>query len=246
MLNDAFESMFYADDGFLYFNNDNVNPIAALENIDPNSGIKAHITEPKSKWNKKENKWLTDVKFVGRRHEPKELHPENTSLKSTLNGIMANATRTPHDYKFKIAEVFADAIKYDQETKDTINKNTLISSFPKNDQWLYSKYFGFISSRLYLGTDKNDSVKQDFHLKWEEGSWCDFHISRNKPYTVLNRIWLYTSDGDQIYLPHKFKFHTKSNDDPINIFNVSSYAALSLSIYMKRNKLGKFNKKVNW
>lgn len=90
---------------------------------------------------------------------------------------MANATRTPHEYKFTKATTYAEAIKYDAKEKGrivTCESNN--SSFSKNDLWINSKYFGFINSRLYAGTDGNNLTKQDFNLKWENGSWCDYKV----------------------------------------------------------------------
>ena len=57
-----------------------MDPKKELMLINPLSGIEAHIEEPKSRWIKKGGKWINDLKFLGRKFEPKELHPPSLTI----------------------------------------------------------------------------------------------------------------------------------------------------------------------
>lgn len=94
MLNKKVSSLFYADDGLLYSNSATSLDPQGLLNFSDESGIQAHLEEPKSKWIKRDGQWLTDKKFLGKRFEPYSLHPENKGLIHSQGGIIANATRT--------------------------------------------------------------------------------------------------------------------------------------------------------
>ena len=94
----------YADDG-LRFGKNQFNP---SEDLNPSieSGITIHNIAPKSQWVKQDGKWLTDLKFLGKKYLPNSLHPENEILNSYQGGLIANATRTPKNYKFEKARSF--------------------------------------------------------------------------------------------------------------------------------------------
>ena len=136
---------------------------------------------------------------------------------------MVNATRTPHEYKFTKAATYAEAIEYDAKKAKgrVVSCDSNNSSFSKNDSWINSRYFGFINSRLYIGTDGNNTTKQDFDLKWEKGSWCDSKVKGS------------------------FR-NLKVNKQGVNIFTISSHANLYLSKYMRKNNLGKYKKSAIW
>lgn len=81
---------------------------------------------------------------------------------------------------------FAAAIKYDHFKILALLKGKLFDegivfditaevhygSASNGDKRIDRIYFGYITSRLYLGTDENGKIKQDFKLKWKEDTWC--------------------------------------------------------------------------
>lgn len=74
MLTKGIPKVFYADDGLSMPKTKD--PVKELMEINPLSGIEAHTVEPKSRWIKKGGRWLNDLKFLGRKFEPKELTPK--------------------------------------------------------------------------------------------------------------------------------------------------------------------------
>jgi retron-type reverse transcriptase len=106
---------YYADDGKLFGSTvQELNEAKdLLKSLDPDSGIQAHITGEKGyTLDKENNKWIKDMKFVGKVFEPNSLHPENKD-QAYQGGLLVNATRTPKPFKFDKADVFSLAISYD-------------------------------------------------------------------------------------------------------------------------------------
>jgi hypothetical protein len=97
--------VYYADDGLIY-SDEPFDAKKILNSISKDSGIVAHTTPPKSKWVKYDGKWLCNLKFLGREFIPAKL--DSQSL-----GEFKNATRTPKDYTFNLAEILGLAIEYD-------------------------------------------------------------------------------------------------------------------------------------
>lgn len=165
----------YADDGLIYSNEKDFNPELILANLNPLSGIQSHVTAPKSQYIKRANVWQLDLKFLGKRFEPWSLHPENKHLTHTSGGIIANATRTPKEFKFTQSDIFTAAVLYDKLEKSNpsltfkeliklvsdklYSEEGLLRYVGKGyirgtSSWVRSKYYGFISSRIYAGSLK--------------------------------------------------------------------------------------------
>lgn len=73
--------------------------------------------------------------------------------------------------------------------------NTTSPRSKESNDWIGSKYFGLISSRLYSGTNPifehtyvpvEDRIHQDFTYRFEQGSWSDLKLKSNK------NCWIYT------------------------------------------------------
>lgn len=195
----------YADDGLLIGYDDESEKLAIslLGSIDPSSGIKVHgfggdktcLVKSKGIWNK-------DLKYVGKRYEPDSLHPENEA-KSYCGGILANATRTPRDFRFDFSEIYALALDYDNYKANILRKDPeaivdledysgvkykgglcKLTNEEKvylknhNKDWIKSKYFGSISAMIYNGTTNLNENEQDFELKYNLNSWCGIQMQK--------------------------------------------------------------------
>lgn len=108
----------YADDGAADAQNevDHIRNKRLLDNIDPSSGIKVHEEGPKRGDIKLNGTFVKDYKLLGKIFEPNNLHPENLELydPSYQGGLIANATRTPKEFKFTLADEFALTIAFDK------------------------------------------------------------------------------------------------------------------------------------
>jgi hypothetical protein len=234
----------YADDGTNHAETyeEHMRNQYELDNINPESGIKVHKSAPKRGDIKVEGKFIKDYKFVGKVWESNDLHPENLELGdiSYQGGIIANGTRTPKDFKFDLAQVYALAIAYDNYIENCIqqgiegsiedfykqpktlgvmkNLDSAPAQYSKRRGWIRSKYFGSISSMLYNGTYKLGDIPQNFNLESVPGSWVDLE------------------SGKEAVRKQK-KGRGKYNQ--WDIFVVSSHAAYSLGRMMYRQNLGR-------
>ena len=63
LLNSKAKSIFYADDGLLY-SNEEFNPSDILDILPPEAGILVHAEGEKRRWVKFNGKWLCELKFL--------------------------------------------------------------------------------------------------------------------------------------------------------------------------------------
>ena len=156
----------YADDGILY----NVEDPTKVLDFPASSGIKLNLD--KSQWIKRDGTWLTSLKFLGKRFIPANLLTgEQLNLQMEQDGILQSATRTPKVYTFEDYALIQEAVIYD------MNKLTTSVQKPTSDNlldWFKSKYFGFVSSRIYNGNFDVSQIEQDYSYSFKKGTWSDY------------------------------------------------------------------------
>lgn len=220
--------VYYADDGLIYSDKP-FNAEEILNSISKDSGIVAHTTPPKSKWVKYDGKWLNNLKFLGR-----EYIPDNLTSQSL--GEFKNATRTPKDYVFNLAEIIGIAIEYDfwfglgdEKTKGKIlEKPFAYGRRPSmSESWKDSKYYGWSTSRIYNGS--NEDIPLD--PKWKEynfneGSWSHLDSLSKESNPVLQ-----ISKG-------KGSIFEKSSHET-TLFTASSFATHFMLSYLSNSGKGK-------
>ena len=212
LLNPSCEVVQYADDGLLY--NMTSSPDLIL-NFPPESGIEVHPT--KSAWVRRDGKWLRPLKFLGKvfdGHTPEGIVCQGGSL--------SNATRTPHPFQFEDYALVLAADHYDastaEEKLEMLNypwrerKRRLSQSF---EEWFTSKYYGFITARLYSGQLDLESVQQDFTLSFIRYSWTALDLEKKRVIRQFGPL----SELDSVSL---------------TVFNSSSFASRSLAQRISR------------
>lgn len=176
--------IFYADDGILYSNKE-FNPSKVLDKLFIGSGIAVHPEGTKRKWIKFNGKWLSNLKFLGKEFVPFELGYKNLYQ----NGILKNSTRTPKPFSHIHSLAFGWAIEFDHwfnslDPRNSNKKGTILdipSTYTNktnnpgiHNSWIDSEYFGYITSRIYLGQyDNLDESKINKKYEYVEGSWSD-------------------------------------------------------------------------
>ena len=146
------------------------------------SGIKLNLD--KSQWIKRDGTWLTSLKFLGKRFIPANLLTgEQLNLQMEQDGILQSATRTPKVYTFEDYALIQEAVIYD------MNKLTTSVQKPTSDNfldWFKSKYFGFVSSRIYNGNFDVSQIEQDFSYSFKKGTWSDYGSRKPEQEIELN------------------------------------------------------------
>jgi len=234
--------IFYADDGLLYSNH-SFDPSEVL-NFPIESGIKAHIDNEKSKWVKFNGNWLIPLKFAGKKFIPNKLNPDQlkTALSESKNlfknfddvqdGKLTNATKKPKDFIFDKARLFGLAVEFDswyeeQKKNDykssegqTIDTNEGYGQKNLSESWIQSQYFGYIDSRIYLGTYEDLPIQSEWkEYNYIPGSWSHMEELCSQPF----------GQGSTKEVVPAFK-----NKGRANLFTASSFATKYLADYMKR------------
>lgn len=185
----------YADDGIIY--DFTGNPLDFLT-FPPASRI--CINREKSQWLKKDGYWLEPLKFLG-----KKFTFTNNPLPHTQGGILENSTRNSKKFLFDQHELIMKAANYDSYLMK--NDGKFPSSFM---EWFETKYYGFVSSRIYAGNFDLTDIQQDFTYKFVRWSWSDLHEKRSSP-----------------------RMSGRREDVKMTTFNSSSFACKSISNRIK-------------
>jgi len=199
----------YADDGILYGDSESIR--SAL-NFPKASGIE--VNWEKSDWIKKVD-WLRPIKFLGKKFVPSSLVTLEMTQGLPLpvpraqDGLLMNATRTLKPFVFTDYGLILRADQYDKnrlppEKKVSWEKRKECFSF---EDWFKTKYFGFVTSRLYNGSMDLMDLQQDFEYTYVDNSWS--YLENKRPY-FLRRM-----NGESFSIP-------------LDIFNSSSIACKSL------------------
>lgn len=234
MLHPEIRSLFYADDGLLYSDKP-FDPDKILGMIDKNSGVVAHPEGSKSGWIKRAGIWLKPLKFLNRIFIAHSIESENW-------GLMANSTRTPKEFTFttKLAKIFGLAIEFDywlaSEGKILEAPNPYVRQ-GITEQWIYSKYYGMINSRIYLGSMKALDLDPNWNeYRWVIGSWSYYMFRQGQGISNLKTIYLPKPTNTNFQEISTINSDAKLTNH-ITLFNASSYASKYLANYIKWNKL---------
>ena len=107
------------------------------------------------------------------------------------DGILSNATRNPKPYIFEDYDLIQEAIEYDltgdARTKNSDHPQKTSDSF---ESWFKSKYFGFVTSRIYNGSMSMEDITQDFGYTFDPKSWSDLEERRNGSISSSNTFVL--------------------------------------------------------
>lgn len=149
------EIVMYADDGIMASDYP-FNPYEILKGITKESGIKAHLEAPKTRWVRIDGVWQCDLKFLGKLIVAKDQTSNNI-------GRVENATRNPRDYIFTLGFAIGLCIEFDYwlgPKEDKPLRKIMKEPHPYlrpsiSDSWMDSKYFGYITSRIYNGSDED-------------------------------------------------------------------------------------------
>lgn len=193
----------YADDGAMHADSleEHEANKEVLNNIDPKSGIKVHSEGPKRGDVKTFGEYKKDHKLIGRVFEPNSLHPpsrvaqraENIELfdASTQGGIIANATRTPKDFKFVRADHYGLAIAFDKY-KEICEE--------QKKEWSLEEFFALptgdgMIKRINAGLPiygRNSIFKSKYFRKYKQ-----YAIQRNRK-AGTNSSKLYIGSGGEL------------------------------------------------
>lgn len=189
----------YADDGILYSSSP-FDPSVVLH-FPWESGIEINTT--KSGWVRHGGVWLRDLKFLGKVYKGKDpTGPVNQG------GSLHNSTRVPRDYTFTNYDMILQAAQYDWDYAIQNRK------FPEDfDDWFSTKYFGYVTSGIYVGGLSITALQQDFKYRFETWSWSDLENQRK---------------SNPLFGGLHYRLNGREVTSPFNVFNSSSYACLSL------------------
>lgn len=200
-LNPNSEYVAYADDGLLYSSSGVLNPDEILQ-FPKETGIEVH--RDKSAWIRKNGEWLRGLKFCGKIYEACSPSEEGDVCQG---GTLSNATRSPRPYTFDKYDVIHAAASYDWWYDGKPGK------YPYSfDEWFHTKYFGYVTSRIYNGTFDLTDIIQDFTYSFRTWSWSDLECTRRRVFT----------DKDN------YRLNGIKDTTTLTVFNSSSYASLSL------------------
>lgn len=190
----------YADDGILY--DLTLSPEEILT-FPPESGIRVNWL--KSRWLRRDGKWLNPLKFLGLVYE----YTTDTTIPESQirqHGTLSNATRSPKPVTVDIYHVIEDAWAYDhgKQVSPTTGKS---DSF---EEWFKTKYHGLLMSMIYKGRLDIDNLQQDFTYHYKNRSWSDLNESGID----------FTSTIPANEQGHRIK---------VDVFNSSSFAHQSLA-----------------
>jgi hypothetical protein len=201
------DHVMYADDGLIF---DVVEDLDPKELNNPEIGIE--INEEKSRWVKKNGKWLRPLKFLGLVY-----HGESKILESqTRSGRQLRMT------KWKAWEDWRRQEKLSWLLEGTASKNYSWSAKIDKEgaswhDFFQSKIRGYILSRMYIGKWNLEEFYQQFNLTFSKGSWVHLQMKDKK---------------DTYNWGHGFRGGPK-----ITIFNSTSLAADWLKGWIKHRKI---------
>lgn len=169
MLNEKNQGIMYADDGLLY-GNSNETPKQTLMK----QAFNININFEKSGWVKKDNKWLTNLKFLGLCYN---------GLTNELSAHTRNGSRLIFD-KENLINANIDRLNLENQYIRKLNKKD-----PNSWESLFSsRLWGFIQSRLYQGDWNLDEIHQCFDLTYKEHSYVDKY---HRPYFTIHNASSY-------------------------------------------------------
>jgi hypothetical protein len=204
----------YADDGIIY----NCTSPEKLLEFPPESGIE--VNWEKSRWIKKDGTWLLPLKFLGRIHIPKELSTTNKEIHKActrkgstleLTDEIKNLITEAELWDLKEMEEYIYITYWDKKSKSWKRKKK-----KPFIEWFKTKYYGFISNRLYSGSWDIGEIQQDFSYHFVNWSWSDLENKRRRK--------------NEIY---KLNGETIEENFRITTFNSSSFACRSLANRLK-------------
>jgi len=208
LLKTAKDIVQYADDGILYNHKD---PETYLSTVfPPESNIQ--INWEKSKWIKRNGTWHSSLKFLGERFIPKELLEGYANLKLQQGGQLKSETRKGKSLLFEDYDLIKQAEAYDKSQENEKEESPSRGSHWSFIQWFKTKYFGFVTSRLYNGSMELDDIVQDFSYKFKTWSWSSLESMRN---------------------PIGRRYYGREEKIPLDTFNSSSFACRSLANRLK-------------
>jgi len=192
----------YADDGILY---DFKGSVQDILRFPPETGIK--LNENKSRNIKIGGIWYWYLQFLGKRFIPKELPwlAQDSSAPTAQGGWFESNTRSLRSLVFDKYELI--------NRKETSNmpRQYHDTSF---DNWFKTKLYGFLSSRLYMGSWNTDLINQCFLYTYKEFSWSDLDTKRKSKTIIRNGLLENTemtifnsSSFACAYLAQRLKYH---------------------------------------
>jgi len=195
----------YADDGILY---DFTRAPLEILTFPAQSGIEINIE--KSHWVRRHGVWQRPLVFLGKKFDGRSRNGVKYQ-----GGVLSNNTRSPHPFIFSEYNLILQAASYDAATtpvKEKIKelKPSETADFLTFDDWFLTKYYGFISSRIYAGNLNLEDIQQDFSYHFVRWSWADLDRERRR----VTRLYGPPTEEDSIDL---------------TVFNSSSFACRSLS-----------------
>jgi hypothetical protein len=233
------EIVMYADDGIMA-SNQPFNPYELLGNLCKKSGIKAHLDAPKSKWVRIAGIWQCNLKFLGKLIVAKDQTSNST-------GLLKNATRTPKEYTFSLGYAIGLCIEFDfwmgpnpeKPTRKILDDTSPYIRPSISDSWVDSKYFGYITSRIYNGSDKDLELLPE----WKEynfipGSWSHLDaLSKNLPIIPSKHKLGHLTLAEQPKLKHYLIGKENIKCSNTNLFNASSFATHFMLRYLNTMNL---------
>lgn len=246
MNNEKVDVIMYADDGLLYSDHP-FNPDDIL-NFPMESGIIAHKEGLKSKWVRRDGKWLSPLKFTGIQYTPHSLlnpklaDPKNRNLSEVLiqGGLISNATKTPRTFihdkvkAFGLANLFdkwytlrnkhSTERRYHSQTGQTTIIGGSYGKLAMDELVHNNNYSGYLSSRIYQGSYDNLIIENSWNeYTFVDGSWS---------YHELN----FMKENKFITAHQNLELKEKRR---VNLFTASSYATNQLANFISEKGLNR-------
>lgn len=98
------------------------------------------------------------------------------------------STRTPHEFIFEDYKLIQEAVEYDVAKEAKFRPSGTPETTPDSFQeWFQSKYFGFVTSRIYIGSMSIEDITQDFSYTYAPLSWSD--LDQKEQVTDITENW---------------------------------------------------------
>lgn len=169
-LQEQVPTVMYADDGVIYGSNLGDKPFPTGFDVHE-SGIQLH--EEKSRWVKRDGKWLRPLKFLGMEYDGNQ----GTFRANTRKGSTLEFT---DDVKFILwlSANVKEIGPYGTKLSQKLDFEALLGEYWEKyseSSWqdlFRGKFVGFVFSRLQ-GSSWSPDITQDFGLEFMKGSWMD-------------------------------------------------------------------------
>lgn len=197
----------YADDGILY----GETPLQFPRSITMQEA-NIRMAPEKSTWVKYDGKWLKPLKFLGLEYD---------GDKDLLRASTRNGSTLEYDKASLLEAIEAGYFPHlDGYTKHTTRKGNW-------EQFVRSKFAGFLMARLYNGSWNQEELWQSFELSFHTGSW----VWRYKKWASWIHQPYYLPKGDTPWEKYtkrqKLNAIREGNATKLTVFNSTSLAILS-------------------